>query len=117
MRSTTGLSWRRENSPTLVLVCRRQRTRSGRQSEAPLRRLHAAAKNLGFQSAGRFGDRRHNLTLADARKGGVARWAAEHERRAELEQRAVELLADELLRAIEVWIEVMRDEEPPPSAR
>jgi len=97
MRSTTGLSWRRENSPTLVLVCRRQRTRSGRQSEAPLRRLHAAAKNLGFQSAGRFGDRRHQLTAADSRTGAVARGRAELSHRPSSSKEPVELLADEVL--------------------
>lgn len=63
------------------------------------------------------GDRRHELTVADFRKGDVARWAAERERRAELEQRAVELLADELLRPIDVWIEMMRDAEAPAPAR
>jgi hypothetical protein len=62
----------------------------------------------------RFGERRHELTAADSRKGGVARWAAERERRDELEQRAVELLAAERLHAIDVWIQVMRDEEARP---
>jgi hypothetical protein len=55
----------------------------------------------------RFGDRRHELTSADSRKGAVARWAAERERRAELERQAVEKLADELLDALDTYLEVM----------
>ena len=47
----------------------------------------------------------------------MARWAAERERRAELERQAAEMLADELLQAINVWIEVMRNDEAPASAR
>src|SRR5262245_44513817 len=50
-------------------------------------------------------------------QGSLARCAAERERRAELEQRAVELLADEVLESIRVWIEVRDDLEALRSAR
>jgi hypothetical protein len=72
---------------------------------------------LGAVRLDRFGDRRHGLTVADSRKGGVAHWAAHREREARLEHEGAEMLAEELLASIRVWIEVRDDLEAPPSVR
>jgi hypothetical protein len=59
----------------------------------------------------------YRKTAADSRKGGVSRWVAERERRAELERQAVEKLADELLASIDTWLTVRDDHAAPASAR
>jgi hypothetical protein len=65
----------------------------------------------------RFGDRRHELTAADSRNGGLARWEVERERRAELERQAVEKLESRLLDALDTYLEVMDNQGAPDAAR
>jgi hypothetical protein len=65
----------------------------------------------------RFGDRRHDLTAAESRKGGVARWEAEKAKRAELERQAVEKLEGRLLDALDTYLEVTDNKGAPDQAR